>query len=309
MPVTLDILVNTLADSLADGGILTTTSASAAANEAIFSALVRSDTSQDGSTRYGGMYLYGLDAPLAGEQREIKDSGHNRTTGKLTTVRAFSGTPGNGVRFRLYSKLPRINDTGTLGYVYAINEALKELWVEDTITVTGTASGRISATTWDAWIQTSRIGQVYQPREAGEQRYDAPVSARVERSGSTLEIVLSHPCYSGEAFEMQVWRPANTYLRLSGTWAERDEDGALASAADETLAPLRLVRHVALWHCYGLLVQGKAGATNEHWMSLQERQAPRRAAAIRASKPEITRPRQAEMIGLGGTHHGLEVIP
>jgi hypothetical protein len=215
---TLDTLVNTLADELGESTILTTSATSVAVSDAIFGALIRNGVSdQEGSTEHAGCWLYALDAPLAGQQRETRTNAWTSSTGKLQFARDWSALPLIAKRFRYYTKLPRLNDTGQHSLVDAVNAALRDLWVQDTISVTGTDSGRIAASTWEAWITDQRIGTVYRPREAGERRYVAPVSAHLERSGSALELVLDRPRYSGEAFEIQVWRPASTYLRLDAT--------------------------------------------------------------------------------------------
>ena len=305
---TLDQYVNRLARQLGDTTILTTTSAGANSSEAIFGALVRSGNDDEGSTEYGGGWLYALDAPLAGQQREIRNAGYTRSTGRLRTVRGFTGTPGSGVRFRYYAKLPRVNDTGQHGLVDAVNDALEELWVEDHITVLGTDSGRIDASEWQRWLTNDRrIGQVYRPREAGERRFEAQIGARVERTGSGIELVLSRPMYSGEQFEIQVWRPGSTMLRLSGVWTEADEDDALTADADQALVPVDLVWPVALWHCYEYLSHPTPGVTNEYWLAKQQGAERAKNRAIAASKPNLTRPTRPDLIGIGGPYHGLEV--
>jgi hypothetical protein len=215
---TLDSLVNMLADELGESTILTTTATSALVSEAVFGALIRNGVSdQEGSTEHDGRWLYALDAPLAGQQRETRYQSWTSSTGKLKVARDWTALPLISKRFRYYAKLPRINEVGQHSLVDAVNAALRDLWTEDHITVTGTDSGRIAATTWEAWITDQRIGRVYRPRTAGERRIEARVSAHLERTGSTLELVLDRAMYSGEEFEIQVWRPASTYLRLDAT--------------------------------------------------------------------------------------------
>ena len=304
---TLEQYVNRTARQLGDTAILTTTSAGANSSEAIFGALIRSGNDDEGATEYGGGWLYALDAPLAGQQREIRNAGYTRSTGRLRTVRGFTDTPGSGVRFRYYSRLPRINDAGQNSVVDAVNAALADLWVEDHITVLGTESGRIDAAEWQRWLTSDRrIGQVYRPREAGARRYEAQIGARVERTGSGIELALARPMYAGEEFEIQVWRPANTMLRLSGVWTEADEDDALTADADEALVPVELVWPVALWHCYEYLSHPAPGVTNEYWLAKQQGAERAKNRAIAASKPSVTRPVQPRVVGIGGASSGLE---
>lgn len=229
---TLDQYVSDLADQLGETTLLTTTTAASDAADAVFAALIRSSVSDtEGSTEWGGRWLYALDAPLTGEQREVSEQGYATSTGTLSVVRDWSAIPGSGKRFRSYSKLPRVNETGQHSLVDAVNAAISDLWAEDFITVTGTDSGRIDATTWADWITDSRIGAVFRPRESTERRYEAPVSARVETTNGAAELVLSSNWYSGQDIEIQVWRPVTTLLLLNARATATLSTGAVASIA------------------------------------------------------------------------------
>lgn len=227
---TLDTLVNDLADQLGETTLLTTTTAASTAADAIFAALIRSSVADtEGSTEWGGRWLYALDAPLAGEQREVAEQGYTTSTGKLSVVRNWSDTPGSGVRFRSYSKLPRVNETGQHSLVDAVNAAISDLWAEDYITVTGTDNGRIDASAWEDWIADARVGAVFRPRESTERRTEAPITARVEITAGAVELVLSSNRYSGQQMEVQVWRPASTLLLLNARATATISGGAVTA--------------------------------------------------------------------------------
>lgn len=217
--LTLDAAVAQLAKLVDEPKLVSTTSASLDGTHIIASSLIWSDTNEDGSSAHGNAWLYALRTPLFGEQRQVKDQGFTRSTGKLSLTRAFSGTPATSKQFAMYRTLPRITgDNGEKGYVDAVNLTLGDLFVEDIITLTGTASGRIdltSTTNYGSWLYADdRIGEIYYHRESGDERKVSPATATIQRGGSSLSFVLDRPRWSGETFEVQVWRPARSYLKL-----------------------------------------------------------------------------------------------
>lgn len=252
------------------------TSASSATNEVICSALATDETPNP-SSRHAGAWLLGVSggssAARAGEQRIVRQLGFTGSTGALLTTRAYGSTPPNAHNWEMYYRIPAIRDeNGREGYREIINTALSRMPVEGFISLDATTD--VLRYTLDLSIypflrENGRIlGLHSTPANTTERR---PVEANhwgLILNNEVAEFQLTTSGYrTGTTFDLKVIRPANSRLKISGSWANQASPLAgLVNDADEAIPPVNTVVAVARELCF--LQLSKGNDSTKDWKAL-----------------------------------------
>jgi hypothetical protein len=245
-----------LASDLGDEWMPLTATSSTTASEIVCSALIDSSV---GTDRYAHHYAYALDGDLKGQQRIVTRNGFDPDRGALTLSRAFGSAPAADSEWALLKTFPVIRQDKTPGLREFINHALRDIAVHDFIQVTAVAD-RLrytlpSSTHW--WItERGRIVGLWAPYTAtgDRRRMDARVD-RIIYDGEDVVLQLTSPYAAGDVFELEVKRPANSRLKLGGTWQDQGSPVAgLTLDTDESMAPMATVVNVALANAYEAIV-------------------------------------------------------
>ena len=211
----------------------------------------------------------------SGQQRNIRRSGLDRSTGTLTVAEAFGGAVASGVAFSTYTRLPAYRRLDQPGYIEAINLALKRVPVEDEIALSG-VTGQIHYTIDNAaypwWTDDRRIIKILMPvTSADEVPTELPYAQWDWRANAeTRQLVFpTAPFKTGETFTVNLYRPANSRLRINGTWTDQTtQTAALATLTDEHAADVSTVVTVARAYAHRFMAEQQApGATVAEWVA------------------------------------------
>jgi hypothetical protein len=292
------------------GGYLsiTATSTGAAANEVICSSLI--DNTPNISNRYTGGWIIGTTDgsvdTLAGEQRRFGQTPLDSSTGTLYTTRVFSGTPASGSGWDIYFKIPAIRDESTLrdGYRELINEALREMVVPDRISITG-VTGQTKYTldtTTHPWLrEDGRIVGIWRPTPQADTLETMDTQDwEIFQDAENLILQIPSAYSTGDTFKLAVLRPANSRLKVSGTWANQSSLMAgLSSAADEAIPAIPDVVLVARELAYAEMMRRAPESEVKYWAA-RETIAARKANALKfTSMQRHSRARAMHFAGSG----------
>lgn len=248
------------------------------------------------STAYGGGYLYAVDGALAGQQRMIRvPGGFSPSTGTFTLVAEFGSTPQSGVNWELLSVLPAIRAGDVPGLKEIINNALCKMSAVDFIAVSGVTDQlryTLDRSTYP-WITKQSIIKVWQPYTSTTMRepYTGPWTPLDDAESLTLQFD-GAPWRTGESFEIEVRRPANSRLKVSGTWTDQTSTVAgLSAEADEALASVNDVVAAALGEAYHAASLYGPEHQRAYWQGLASAQrAAASMMAFAASDPREINP-------------------
>lgn len=259
-----------LARELGPYAEFTATSTSGSNDLVISTAMADSEAATE---RYGGYYLYAHSGGPAGQQRRVKRAGFTGATGTFQTATVYANTPPEGGTWSLLGVMPWISQDGLLGIREAINRALRKMWVVDRFTVSGvTGQYEYDLTMW--WASKRRFLRLLDPEDAATGRMDPATQGwRIVRDAETWTLQLDQGYVTGETFALEVERPANSRLYISGAWAEQSSPVAgLVADADACLGNFQDVFNAALYECYAALSIQSGGARKSFWRERLEEQ-------------------------------------
>lgn len=240
---------------------------------------------------------------LLGQQRAVQRSGLARTTGTLTVAEAFTGAPASGVLFGVYARLPAFRRLNRPGYIEAINQALRRVYVEDEVAmdgVTDQSHAAVNTTTYPWWTDADRIIKILAPVTDSD---DVPRALPRHQwdwraNGETRQLVFpGAPFQTGESFTVNLYRPANSRLKISGTWTDQTTQTAgLSTLTDEHMADVKDVVVVARAIAYRFMAEQQApGQTVAEWMAKAEMWESRANRLLSRSLPKDRLTGQVEL--------------
>lgn len=257
------------------GRFVVNTTSTAASDLVSFTcaSLVSSNAS---SSTFQGAWAYlnaSTGANLAGQRQIATTSGYDADNGAFTVARAFSTSVASGVGFEISTRLPAItDDLGMIGAREIINDVLLTIPPIDLLPVTGvTNQSAYDVTTTYPWLldKWSILGIYFQ--DTGDD-YPKPTGMAWDwlyDADSPKLLLPSEPFTTGQTFYLKAHRPAQTWVKTSGTWAA-DTDG-LNNDSDEALPLRQVVRAMALSVAYRML--GNADGPGEYIAFYREREA------------------------------------
>lgn len=249
---------------------------------------------------------------LLGEQRPIRESGLDVSTGTITVATAFSGSPASGVEFEVHLRYPAKRDSGSLtiaGYREMINDALARFWVQDDLAVSG-VSGQtrypLDTTTYPFLDEPERVLDVIDPLGTDNVKRSATQSWYLDDDAEAPALVLGSGYSTGQTFYLRVARPAWTRIKIGGTWTEvtaaSPNGGQLGVSADsdETHARKRDVLAFAIAESMNHLGMAQPAFQTDEWEGRRKYWAAVAAQAKVRRLPRKPRPRvRAAYIGGG----------
>lgn len=232
------------AQEVGEFGVLTATETADIAITPDARRLVTASTLQsDGLTadRYDGFWLYVCDGDQAGEVRRVLEGEFDAGDGSWLVDRPFSAPLEDGTTIELMNSLPAVRYGTVDGFREAINLAIEQLPLPDKVSVTIVDGQERYGLTGYPW-PIKGVGDVYEPRADADDPYDRTMQGAVlERDGEAVTLALTGGFSTGTAptFDIALIRPANTWIRSSGTWA--DSLVGLQDDADEAVYDVRTV--------------------------------------------------------------------
>lgn len=254
-----------------------TTTAAGSTTTIVSSSLADSETH---ATRYSNGYVFVQSGTYAGQQGKVKNSGgFAPSTGTFTVAVAMTGAPGSAETCEWLGHLPRYRYMDVPGIKDCVNEALQRVWIKDRLSIAGVTDQKQYSLSSYPWLrETKYIRQLCDPKQVytdnpkrSSKRWDLLVD------GERTYLLIEDPYRSDEMFYLDVFRPASSYLKISGSWANQTTDTAgLVAEADEALPSIQRLRPVILWRCYLALADFGPSDYTEYW----ERKATKQAQII-----------------------------
>lgn len=229
------------------------------------------NTARYDSTTLDGQYALIVEGTNLGEQRTLTAGALETDVGRMTVSTAYSNAVDSGIDFWLLGRLPAIKDGLHEGIRECVNRALRRLLIRRRIDLTGVTDQHIyplSLSTYP-WMREDSILELYDPQS------DATVPLKETRhvwvykengESPAIEFTNGAPWKTGETASMLVQCPANSWLRISGTWTNQtSETAGLTTLTDEALSPLGEVTTVALGYAYRELAKWASGVEASEW--------------------------------------------
>lgn len=241
----------------------------------------------DDPNAYDGTWIYVAQGQYQGVQRRVKAGGYDRNAGTITVVSPFGTNPleANTV-VEVHTRLPAIRQNRLPGLRDIINDALSGMWTIQRIPFVG--DGTEFFLMGQEWLtHQSQIVDVYAPSSTGYRPYQVGAGYSFSYNAESPRLEGSALSASESGWEMEVVRPANTWIKHGGAWA--DSASGLQDDEDECLLPPQAVIPVALWYAYEALsvAPWESDATRQEWRALSRDWAPV-AARVKANyMPEV----------------------
>jgi hypothetical protein len=259
-----------LARALHSLSVVTTTTAGAAAGTSVVASRLATSVT---TSRYRNSWVLPVSGASAGELSRVKaEEALNLTTGELTVSPAFTAQIASGVEVEIHRLLPPIDDDGWTGLRTLINNALRELWVADRVTITGvTGQPSYSLSTYEEWLDPQAVVELRgQALDSTLNPFPMGTFDPV-RDADSLTVQVAPTLPGGESHSLEVFRPLDTWIKVGGVWAASTT--GFVNDSDECLSNPDLVSTVALAHTYEALASGPDGGRYEEMARRQRRKA------------------------------------
>lgn len=296
-----------LADELCSWSTFTATSSSSSDDTIMCTDLIDSSV---GNTRFANHFVYALPgSSLAGAQRVVTRQGLNEITGKLTVSHIFGGTPQMDDEWALLDRFPVIKQDKTPGLREFLNRGLRDIALHGFISVQGqTNQPRYTLPTSVHWWITEprRIVNVYQPYpNSSDRRVVDPQDWEIIHDGETVILQFNSGGYNAsDRFEIEVWRPGNSRMRVNGIW--RDQSSPLAgfsNADDEAAPPMYEIIQSALAEAYKHISHDPGLAEAKSFWQREWKLQDVKADFVRLHKRAESKPRPWQFVG--STYGGM----
>ncbi len=293
---TLKQYINALANSGNMGGYrtITTTSASAQGNQIVCSTIGNTtEVGRSGQYAKTWVMLTETDGSItAGTVRQVNSNGFEVSTGTLSLNASLASTPQTAKVWEMYFRLPPMESTGPdRGLRECINDALADMWIEDYIDISG-VTNQVDYTltlTTNYWLRDKgRIGGIRKPRPAATDPWDmATHQWTVHEDGQNMILHLpSAPYVTGDTFSLKVYRPANSLLNLTGSFAEQSSPTVgLTSLTHEAVPSVNDVSTVALYFAYLEMAKGAPATEADFWLRAADKQRVRSGLLMFSKQP------------------------
>lgn len=282
---------------LGEHDILTATSTSAGADAK--RTITCSDLIADeiADSAYSQAWVYcasSAGAPSAanvGVQRRARKVAINGTTGALTLTAEFPGTPQAGDVFEVTKRMPAIRYQGHAGLREAINAGLATWNIVDLISMTGVANQYAYALAALPFMgdEARVLGALDPPLYTGANPAASWRSITLRHDFEAPYIEISSPYNTGEAWQLRVYRAANTRIYNGSAWV--DSTTGLVDEDDAARVEPNVIRLLGLWKAYEFLTKEAGSASGAGQTYARE------AAKYGAICQALKRDRDAELGG------------
>lgn len=293
-------------------GLCTTTSAGAA--DTVISTALAISRGDQNALDTG--WVYWTAGALLGQNRPIRRSGLDISTGTITLATAFSATTPTTTEFELHTRYPVKRDSGsplTAGYLEMINDALQRLWFQDDIALTTVANQTrylLDIATYPWLAEPERILDVIDP--VGSDNVKRPTNQQwyIDDDAETPALICPAGFAGGQTAYLRCARPAWTRIKIGGTWTDLTPSSlnngkmGLAADSDETHARLRDVLALAITESMNHLGLTQPAFAADEWEQRRKYWATVAAQCKHRRLPRRRQPRQRAIYVGGGLMGG-----
>jgi hypothetical protein len=227
------------------------------------------------ANRYRNQWVYVYDGPHAGELRKVGDLALVAASGKLNVAPVFSSAIGDNTQVEIHRRLPPLEADGYPGLRECLNDALREVWVIDRLSVAAVTNqptydlGALFGGLAD-WLDPQAVVELYGPRVAAGLNLIPWSGFDARQDADSIVVDISPGLTSGQTATLEITRPGNTYMKVDGVWAD-NRDGFVRDT-DESLFRPDVLADVALTYAYQALADNSEAAAQARWQALATRQ-------------------------------------
>lgn len=240
--------------------VITTTTAGNAGGTTLVATRLRTAISTD---RYKHAWVMSVSGAAVGEIRRVLiEDALNLTTGELIVAPPFSAQLASGVEVEISRLLPPDDDDGWPGARTCLNNALREMWTPDRLSITGVAGQpSYSLSTYEEWLDPAAVLELR--RQALDSTLNSFPAGRFDavRDADTLTLQVAPTLPGSDASTLEVFRPLDTWIKVGGVWSASTV--GYVNDSDEALVSPDLLVIVALAHAYAALASGPDGSRYE----------------------------------------------
>jgi hypothetical protein len=237
--------------------VVTTTAAGNPAGTSVISTRLANAVT---ANRYKHAWVMPVGGTQATVMRRVRaEDALNLTTGELMVAPAFGGQVTSGVDVELHRLLPPDDDDGWTGLRSLINQALGECWITQRLPMVGVnGQPSYSLAAYEEWLDAGAVLEVRGPSLASTLNPTAAGQFTPARDADALSVQVAPTLATGAAATVEVFRPADTYIKTGGVWGTSTT--GLVADQDECLLTPDLVVAVTLANAYAALASGPEGA-------------------------------------------------
>ena len=262
------------------------------------------------STSFDEQYALIVSGNNLGEQRALEAGSLETDTGTFSVSDpVFSNAVASGVNFWLLGRLPGLKFGQFEGLRECYNQATRRLLVRRRIDITCVTDQQIYPLLLSTypWMREDSILELYDPQDNALVPLKETSHKWVYKENGespAIEFPNGAPWKTGQAASMLVQCPANSWLKISGTWTNQTSPtAALTTLTDESLASLTDTTTVGLAYAYRELAKWASGTEASEWRAMEALYA-RRARSL----PNFMR-KQRENAGLSDLNHTRVAYP
>lgn len=198
------------------------------------------------------------------------------TQGTLNVTVAWPNIMEKGAVVEIHDLLPPVGRDKMTGLKDCINMALSECWFPQRLPIVGVAGQpTYDISSYSDWLSPQLVEEVYGPAADPTLLPPAWTGFNARWNAEVLDLDVAPAFNTGDAINVEVMRPANTYIKVGGAWTTSTV--GLQNDDDECLLQPELIVEVALAHAFSALAQGTAEARG-YWGN--QAQAQRRKANL-----------------------------
>ena len=215
------------------------------------------------ASRYKHVWVMPTNGTVAGELARVKlEDALNLSTGELLVSPPFSAQVLDGTTVEIHRLLPPEDDDGWPGLRECANNALRELWVADRVSISGvTGQPSYSLATYEEWLDPAGVLELRQQAVDSTMNMYPSGTFDAVRDAGDLTVQVAPPLPGGETHGLEIFRPLDTYIKTGGVWG--NSTSGFVNDSDECLAIPDLVVTVALVHAYEAIASGPDGGRYE----------------------------------------------
>lgn len=239
---------------------------------------------------------------LIGQTRRIKTDGYAPATGIMTLTRGFSSASTNGTEVELHGVLPPVAMGGMKGWREIINDALRECWAIDKLSIAPANSTTYTHTLSDLpWIpDEDDFIEVWQ-RSTGAETDSIVPEWRFEYNADAPVIELRKTLSTADRLKPMVYRPMDTWIKVGNSWG--NSTSGLVNDSDQALLPLEGMERIGKAIAYEYLATRGDHTNQEYYEKLAQRWRTR-ADAWKQRLPKLPR-RDSHWVTARTSYHGV----
>ncbi|MPZ68607.1 MAG: hypothetical protein GEU71_03670 [Actinobacteria bacterium] len=238
--------------------VATTTTAGNAAGSSLVATALAGGLDQN---RYRNGWVFPVEGDQLGRLRRVGESALNTSTGELSVSVAYPAQIPADVEFEVHLVLPPEDHDGWVGFRSCINDALAECWTTARLALVGVENQpSYELDAYADWLEPEAIRELWAEATSADVNRLTHGGTFPYRDAENLNLEVQPHLGAGEAAQVEVFRPLDTWIKVGSTWG--NSSVGLVNDSDEALINPEPLVQVALAYAYMAL---SVGPDAERW--------------------------------------------